>query len=515
MKKVPNQRHTTSFTVFYLAIAFIYAAVFVGAEFAGSPVSGIRGLAALGFQWGVLAAASSAIIGLLALNRYVFVALFPALTAASAIAAYFRVTLGISLTPTAVELAFQNDMSTWGTMVTWQLAAFTLLCTGLAAAAAAARFRLTASPRHPWLWALAFAAVVSVTTRVDRLREPVKARMPYSLYYSFKDYHDNRVTASENRDTFDRVAAKTDNDSLTVMFVIGEALRPDHLGLNGYSRQTTPGLSSEANLVSFPNMRTDYCFTYLSVPHIMTRLDESNPDYAFEEQSFITLFRKAGFHTSWLSNQDQCGTYVYFMNEADTLAFANGTASLYSHRKWLDSDLLPLVDEVLAKPEPLKLAVVHAIGSHWWYRSHHTEEQAIFKPEIDSRIVSELSREQMVNSYDNTVIATDEFLSGIIDRIRNDNSVMIFISDHGEALGEDGNYLHGDSYEPVRHTACLVWYSDRYAEKHPRLAESLRLNSGRCWTTTAMFHSVLEAAGIETAAADQGNSLFNAATAVL
>ncbi|MDE6488065.1 MAG: sulfatase-like hydrolase/transferase, partial [Paramuribaculum sp.] len=197
-----------------------------------------------------------------------------------------------------------------------------------------------------------------------------------------------------------------------------------------------------------------------------------------------------------------------FMHEADTLVRCNAARSLYAYDKWLDTDLLPALDDFLSGGNGRKMAVLHTIGSHWWYRSHYPDSLAIYRPEINSRIVSELTREQMVNSYDNTIIATDSFLSQLVGRLRGLNSVLIFISDHGEALGEEGNYLHGDDYEQLHPTACFVWYSSEYARRYPEKTAALRNNAGRSLLTDVMFHSVLDAASISTPALDRSQSIF-------
>ncbi len=498
-----------SFLIFYLGVALLYAVIFLGAEFAGSPVSGFRGVAVLGAQWALLSFSAASIIGLLTINRYVFCAFFPILTLLSAIAAYFRLTLGMSLTPASIELAMQNNMATWLTVISWKLVFWCVV--SLAASVWLSILRLTrvSEPRHKWVWVFCFILLTFLSLNIERVKQPLISRMPFSFYYSITDYINNRKTASQVRTTFDKTVASTDNDSLTVLFVIGESLRADHLPANGYRRATTPHLSADTSVVYFPDMRSRFGFTFESVPHIMTMRDSVNPDYAFEEQSFISLFKKAGFQTAWISNQDQCGTYVYFMHEADTLAMANSSTSLYSFNKWLDSDLFPIIDNYLSSPKPLKLAVVHSIGSHWWYKSHYSDEEAVFQPEIDSRIVSELSREQMVNSYDNTIIATDNFISGLIEKVADSNAVIIFISDHGEALGEDGHYLHAEFYAHVDNPASFVWYSDIYAKKNPDKIRALKVNATKGWETTDMFHTALDAAGISTSVLDKGSSLFS------
>lgn len=81
------------FALFWALCATVYAIVFVGSEFAGSPVAGAKGLISLLMQWAVVGSAAAALIGLMAVNRRVFAVCFPILTGASTIAAYFRLTL--------------------------------------------------------------------------------------------------------------------------------------------------------------------------------------------------------------------------------------------------------------------------------------------------------------------------------------------------------------------------------------------------------------------------------------
>ena len=84
-----------------------------------------------------------------------------------------------------------------------------------------------------------------------------------------------------------------------------------------------PLLSQDTAVVALPNITTVPFHTFRSVPHIMTRADSVNTEAAFTEQSFITLFKKAGYSTAWLSNQDMLSSYAYFMHEADSLLYGN------------------------------------------------------------------------------------------------------------------------------------------------------------------------------------------------
>lgn len=510
IKSLASHIHSRSFVLFWMALSLTYAVVFIGAEFAGSPVSGMRGFAALAAQWVVVSGSAAALLGLLALNRFVFAVMSPLLFTLSAIAAYYKLSMGLSLTPTIVDLALTNNLDTWATVMSPLL--FLAAFAGLAAGGAAAwwRFRHVDSPRPWWGWMAAFIMILAVPLHFSmRLKAPVVARVPFSFWYSVSDCLANRKAVEELRDNFSGVTATVPSDAPdVVVVVIGESLRPDHLQINGYGRNTTPHLASDTAVISFPAMTTEPCYTHLSVPHIMTRADSAAPDRAFTEQSFITLFKRAGYRTAWLSNQDAVDTYAYFMHEADTLVQCNGARSLYGYDKWLDTDLLPAFDATAIGEGAKRLTVLHTIGSHWWYPSHCPDSLERFKPVVDSRILSELSHEQMVNSYDNTILATDSFIKQLIDRLRKRNAVLIFISDHGEALGEEGNYLHAADYPQLHPTACFVWYSAEYRRRNPGKVEALRKNAAKQWSTDAIFHSVLDAASVSTPVANPSMSLF-------
>ncbi|MCM1348887.1 MAG: phosphoethanolamine transferase [Firmicutes bacterium] len=510
--KLPMYRATPPLNavIFWLLLSVSYVLLFTTIEFLGSPVAGLAGWISIAGQWLVVGTATAALIGLLMFSRLVFLIASPLLLTASVVAAYYKITMGVSVTATTVELAAVNDFATWGSVISPLLIVLTIL--SLAAGCYMGYFRLmrVAYFTPPWLWLCGFLLILLIPTMlIPRLKAPIAARIPFSFYYAVKDYKANCRAVSEQRNTFATTPATAAAKAPTVVFVIGESLRPDHLQLNGYHRATTPRLSADTAVVSLPKMFTGPCYTHVSVPRIMTRADSLNPDRAYTEQSFITLFDKAGYRTAWLSNQDAVNTYAYFMHEADTLVQQGGTRSLYDYSKWLDADLLPALDNLLEKGTEPKLAVMHTIGSHWWYPAHYPDSLARFRPEVDSRIVSELSQEQMINSYDNTILATDSFLADVIDRLRCRNALLIYISDHGEALGENGHYLHGADYPQLHTTACLVWYSAEFARLYPQKVKALKENAGRAWTTDAMFHTALHGASITTPVVNPQLSLFN------
>lgn len=426
------------------------------------------------------------------------------------VVAYYKLTLGVSLTAQSLELALINNAATWATVITIPLVITAIVATVSAIAIAWFRFTRVHCPR-PWIWMAAGMFILIIPgVLMPRLQGPVFERLPLSIYSSASQYIENRGEIAAERTAFENVPAQSSADSMTLVFVIGESLRADHLQLNGYQRTTTPRLASETNLVSFPRMRTIPYFTHTSVPYIMSRADSLNQTLGYSEPSFITLFRKAGFNTSWLSNQDSGFAYLYFMHEADTLINLDNGRSPYTFSKWLDADLLPHFTNLIDSPDYTRqLLVLHTIGSHWWYPTHYTDMETVFKPEVRSRVISEVTAQEMINSYDNTIVATDRFLHSVIDKLRNRTALLIFISDHGEALGEDGHFLHADDYAALHNPACFVWWSDTYANRYPHLIEALKDNSTKPFLTDALFHTALEAAQINTPVFKPAESLMH------
>lgn len=505
-----NKARRHSFILFWLTLSLLYALLFVGIEFSGSPVNSLAGFIILSAQWLMVSVFASMVIGLLAINRWIFTLSFPLLMIASAVTAYFRLTMGLSLTPMLIELTVVNDWPTRLSVLSLPLFVALIVILAVALIIVKIRFDRVEKPRHPLLWTALFAIVAVVPLKVfTRFREPVSARVPYSFYASFVGWLDNRQAVADHRTTYNDTPVSCPDDAPDVVFVIGESLRPDHLQLNGYHRPTTPLLAADSAVISFPFVTTDWVYTHVSVPRIMTRKDPDGILSAYKSQSFITLMNRLGYDSAWLSNQDEVMTYAYFMHEADTLVQCNTGHTLYGFDKWYDSDLLPHFDNFLGQSSERKLVVLHTIGSHWWYPSHYPDSLARFRPEVDSRIVSELSRQQIINSYDNTILATDIFLSELIKRLRDRNAVLIYISDHGEALGEDGHYLHAADYPQLHSTACLVWTSPEYAGRFPLKVAALKENSRRHFTIESMFHSLLDAASVTTPVLDHSKSLFH------
>lgn len=497
------------FVFFTLAITLLWGMEFAFADFYDSPCNSMKDFVGQAFQWGAIEMTTFVFIWMIAANKYVFAVAYPLLTALTSAVAFFRYTMKVTVTPMTIDLTFTNDLTTTSDMITLPLILFILINLIAAIFIARWRFRRLDNLKWQWIHIIVCMALIYGIFHNGRLGIPVSNRLPFNIYASLNEYLGNKRIVADKRPAF---GGKTTcgTDSIDVVFIIGETLRADHMQINGYARPTTPLLAKEKNVVSLPNIESEYWFTHESVPYIMTRADHNTKDRAYTERSFIDIFKRAGYHTSWISNQESVPTFIYFMKEADKLTYVNGGKSLYIYDSWLDDDVLPPLDSALTngKSNSRNLIVIHSIGSHWWYNAHYPKSAARWKPELTSRVITENSRQQFINSYDNTVLYSDSFWHQVRERLRHRNAIVIYLSDHGENLGEDGQYTHANDTKEVRNAACWIWCSDKYKSRYPEKYAALKRNAKKKYNTAFLFHSIIDAGDISTSYIDKKYDVF-------
>ena len=482
----------------FISLAALFTGLFLSsADFLHTPVTGWKDFCIIVLQWGVVLAAIGCAIYVLVLNKYVFLLAFPLINAVAAALAYFRFTANAVLTTMIVDAAIHNDAHTSADLISPALILFVAVIFILSTGFAIYRFKKIVI-KKPFIQTLLAFVIFLLFMQIPPFKRPVTERIPFNIYFITKRYYNEKAVIMTDRPSLsENIICPSSEDSLTVVLIIGESLRSDHLGINGYKRNTTPLLQQE-DIISFTNIYSQYTHTNASLPQLMTRADSLHEDRGYEERSFIDLYKTCGFYSVWLANQESANTYVYFMHECNRLEYVNIDKSSYVFDRWLDESMLPLLDNDLDSVQQAdkKLIILHTIGSHWYYNSHYSDAFKKYMPITKSRIISASTLEELVNSYDNTVLYTDFFIHEVINRLRDRNAIMIYLSDHGESLGEDNVWLHAVSSPPVHHPACMVWMSPAYKKNRPEMYDRALQNRTRFFKTDFMFHSMLDAAGI-------------------
>lgn len=498
-------RNALQYILWSLIVSLWSVVLFTIPYFIDSPIEGWVGIMWMFVYIGACSIGTFLLLYVIGTNKYVCAVLLPLWAIVGSSLAFYRVGYHTTLTPMLIDAALHTNTEEAIGVITWQLIAWILLNIAISCLFVLWRWRKI-HLSYIWIHAIVASMLcLCYLTINNRLYNSICQRFPYNVSYNIKEYLSLQHKIKSKREV--PPFTITDRpDSLIVVLIIGESVRADHLQLNNYSRETTPRLFKRNNIISFPHIYSEYTHTLASVPHILTRSDSINENYQFTESSFFPIFKQAGFHTAWISNQDQGSTFGHFISESDTTVFANAGKSDYVYSTWLDEELVPIMNSIFFPHPPLALYVLHSIGSHWYYNTHVPEDKYYYQPITTNRIIALNSIEQVINSYDNTVRYMDFFIDSVIMQVENKNAIIIYQSDHGEALGEDGEFLHANDVNGVKNPACIIWYSDQYATTYPEKVRALIKNQNKHYRTDYVFYSILYAAGIE---ADGDNPNMN------
>ena len=258
-----------------------------------------------------------------------------------------------------------------------------------------------------------------------------------------------------------------------LVLIVGETTRSDHFGLNGYPRNTTPEMEAR-RVISWRQVQSCGTNTLASVPCMFSHLGKSDFEgRKFEYENLMDVLQAAGLGTDWLDNQAGCKEVCNRIPHAQ----ADQVASPEAIHRWckddecLDQLMVELLDQRLRSTQPQganrgTVLVLHQMGSHGpaYYRRSSAPSKH-YQPECTTHVTSDCSRERLVNVYDNSMVETDLFVARTIDWLQQQQdhyeTGLIYLSDHGESLGENGLYLHGLPYviapDTQKHVPWVLW----------------------------------------------------------
>jgi lipid A ethanolaminephosphotransferase len=302
-----------------------------------------------------------------------------------------------------------------------------------------------------------------------------------------------------------------------LVFVLGETARAQNWGLDGYARQTTPELASVPELINFPNTRSCGTSTEVSVPCLFSPWGRRRYDEKLirGHQSLLHVLDRAGVATFWRDNQSGCKgvcTGLPFESVADAK-----DAALCNDTRCFDEILLQGLDARIAANGRDRVVVLHQLGNHGpAYFQRYPPEFRRFVPTCDSDELGTCSREQIVNSYDNALLYTDHFLTRTIAFLKTQSdrydTAMIYVSDHGESLGEKGLFLHGMPYsiapQEQTHVPMVMWFSPQFAQAERLDVACLRAAAAAPASHDNLFPSILGLMDVRTRLYDAGLDLF-------
>lgn len=299
------------------------------------------------------------------------------------------------------------------------------------------------------------------------------------------------------------------------VLIVGEAARADAWSLFGCERETTPRLRQRDGLVAFGRVTTQCNTTHKSVPLMLSPVSAANYPDAYKQKSIIAAFKEAGFRTAYISNQVPNRSLIdFYAAEADERIDISPRESELTTVTRYDGDMIPRLQEVMAKDDRNLFVVLHMYGSHFDYAKRYPETFAQFQPAVH-KSVDYRYRQEMRNSYDNSILYTDYVIDGIIAALDSARvcSALLYCSDHGEDLMDDTRkrFLHASptpTYYQL-HVAALAWFSPAYREFAPKHCSNAARNCEKILTTANVFHTIADMAFLTGTAMNSRESAVN------
>lgn len=349
--------------------------------------------------------------------------------------------------------------------------------------------------------------VISATASYYRKQQP-QAHIPFSTYGT--DAH--RIQAVQ---TANGAHAKL------MVLVVGETARAESFALNGYSKNTNPELKQQ-EIINFSNVSSCGTATAVSVPCMFSGMQRQDYDenLTLHREGLLDLAQRAGYKVTWIDNNSGCKGVC---NRVEQYAIPTELKE-----KWCDAEG-ECYDEILvdslkyyledlpqADHQP-RLIVLHQMGSHGpAYYKRATPAYQNFKPTCQSKAIQGCTQQELINSYDNSIVYTDHVLSQIINTLKENTQLETafwYLSDHGESTGEHGLYLHGSPYSiaPIQqtHVPMLMWFSPTWQQQHKAQVSCLQNNQQKKLSHDYLFSTLLSILEIKSKVMNPQYNLLN------
>lgn len=335
-----------------------------------------------------------------------------------------------------------------------------------------------------WLW------IDKNSKRLGGLAMPWSYSVNTPLFYIHKFKKNEKEILLPN-------AVIKDNEKSVVVLVIGESARRQNFSLYGYKKNTNPLLSKTENVFHF---NANSCATYTTAG-VKCILEHKNSDDLYE--ILPNYLYRNNVEVIWrTTNWGEPPVHIKnYQNKEALKADCKGVECEY------DEVLLRgLKEQIQASKKNKILIVLHTSTSHGpTYSKKYPPQFETFKPVCNSVELGKCSQNELLNAYDNTIVYTDYILHSVIEdlkELKEYKSTMIFVSDHGESLGEKNLYMHGvpisiapkEQYE----IPFIVWVSDH----------SKQLKPNETLTQNHVFHSVLKFLNVESPVYDEKMNIF-------
>lgn len=345
------------------------------------------------------------------------------------------------------------------------------------------------------------------------------ALLAAQLSYMDHARDDGRPLQTIGPDARRGAALRAGERPVVMVLAIGESARASSYSLNGYDRPTDARMRALGAL-SFGNVTSCGTNTATSLPCMFTDLGRRHYEdgVAKYRENLLDVLMRGGYDVLWLDNNT--GSKSLAKRAKEVRAGREADPTLCNEEGCHDQVLVEQLRATLPTIRRDTVVVLHLLGSHGpAYYARYPRAFAKFTPECTSNQLQQCSDLQLRNTYDNTILYTDHILASAAELLRDDPRIdpaLLYVSDHGESLGEHGLYLHGAPYaiapREQTHVPMLLWAPDRFAARRGLDLPCLRGRNQRSLSHDHVFHSVLGLADVASAVRKPALDLFDGCT---
>lgn len=285
-----------------------------------------------------------------------------------------------------------------------------------------------------------------------------------------------------------------------LVIIIGESFSKSHSSLYGYPLKTNPcveKLKKDGQLFVFNNVEAAATRTLESFKLFMSTYDDDGELEWYEGVTIPEMLNKIGYHTVWISNQEQNGFYgniiTCYASLCKKLLFTNKKENSF------DEDVIPIIKDNLTDNDSCKCFFVHLVGSHEDFTKRYPLSRNHFK-ETDSfyrKYHSPMAR-RVMTAYDNSVLYNDSVVSETISLFKEREAIVIYFPDHGLDLFESsGDYVgHArptdeESLEFGRKIPFVIWVSEKFSQEFPDVISKIERSLNNNFNTSDLIYTIM------------------------
>ncbi|CAH8213334.1 Hydrolase [Vibrio aestuarianus] len=312
------------------------------------------------------------------------------------------------------------------------------------------------------------------------------------------------------------LSAATDKPTL-VVFVLGETARSQNYQLNGYNRPTN-SYTKALDVISFQDVSSCGTATAVSVPCMFSSFTRDNysRQAADNQDNFLDILKRAQVGLFWIEND---GGDKNVAKNIDKIEIDRSRVDEQCNgQTCYDMAMLENFEKNIDKMQGNRMLLMHLIGSHGpTYFQRYPQNKKVFQPDCPRADIENCTVVQIINTYDNTILYTDYVIAQTIEKLKaledKYNTALIYISDHGESLGENGLFLHGMPYglapEYQTQVPMIFWTSPGFEREKSLNTTCLRNNAQqKTYSQDNLFHSMLGIMDITTEVYNPHMDLF-------